>query len=76
VRHLIDLAAEDPTARIEIDVRAQRARGDGFAYGFELDPFIKECLVEGLDEISLVERHTEAIAGFESTRAPWLPAVR
>ncbi|HLZ95496.1 MAG TPA: 3-isopropylmalate dehydratase small subunit [Candidatus Dormibacteraeota bacterium] len=78
VRHLIDLAAEDPAARIEIDVRAQQVRGEagsGFAYRFELDPFVKECLVEGLDEISLVERHGEAISRFESSRMAWLPSV-
>ena len=76
VRHLIDLAAEDPTSRIEIDVQAQQVRGDGFAYRFELDPFVKECLLNGLDEIGLVERHTAAIAGFEASRAAWLPAVK
>src|SRR5207302_5073567 len=35
VRHLIDLASEDATATVEIDVRAQQVRGDGFAYAFE-----------------------------------------
>jgi len=76
VRHLIDLASEDPSSAIQIDVRAQQVRGDGFAYRFELDPFIKECLVKGLDEISLVERHGAAISSFESSRLEWLPAVK
>jgi 3-isopropylmalate/(R)-2-methylmalate dehydratase small subunit len=76
VRHLIDLAAEDPGATIEIDVRSQQVLGEGFAYAFELDPFIKECLVNGLDEIGLVERHGTAISDFESSRLPWLPAVK
>jgi 3-isopropylmalate/(R)-2-methylmalate dehydratase small subunit len=76
VRHLIDLASEDPTARLDIDVPAQLVRGEGFAYRFELDPFIKECLLQGLDEISLVERHTAAISSFEAARPEWLPAVR
>jgi 3-isopropylmalate/(R)-2-methylmalate dehydratase small subunit len=76
VRHLIDLASEDPTSTIEIDVRAQQVRGEGFAYAFELDPFIKECLVDGLDEIGLVERHGAAISEFESRRMSWLPALK
>ena len=76
VRHLIDLASEDPTATVEIDVRAQQVRGDGFAYSFELDPFIKECLLNGLDEIGLVERHGAAISDYESGRMSWLPAVK
>src|SRR5436305_10669123 len=76
VRHLIDLASEDPTARLEIDVRAQKVRGEGFEYRFELDPFIKHCLVDGLDEIGLVERHGAAISGYEAQRPEWLPAIR
>ncbi len=76
VRHLIDLASEDPTARLEIDVRAQKVRGEGFEYRFELDPFIKQCLVDGLDEIGLVERHGGAISGYETARPEWLPAVK
>jgi 3-isopropylmalate/(R)-2-methylmalate dehydratase small subunit len=76
VRHLIDLASEDPSATIEIDVRAQQVRGDGFAYAFELDPFIKECLINGLDEIGLVEQHGAAISQFESGRMAWLPGVK
>jgi 3-isopropylmalate/(R)-2-methylmalate dehydratase small subunit len=76
VRHLIDLAGEDPTARIEIDVRSQEVRGEGFAYHFDLDPFIKECLLHGLDEIGLVERHAPAITRYESGRLSWLPTVK
>ena len=76
VQHLIDLATEEPTARIEIDVRAQEVRGEGFGYRFELDPFIKHMLLEGLDEIGLVERHVGAITGYEESRMAWLPAVK
>jgi len=76
VRHLIDLSSEDPTAAIEVDVRSQQVRGDGFAYRFELDPFIKNCLLNGLDEIGLVEQHDAAIGSYEEHRLAWLPAVR
>jgi 3-isopropylmalate/(R)-2-methylmalate dehydratase small subunit len=76
VRHLIDLASEDPSARLEIDVRSQEVRGEGFTYHFEIDPFVRHCLLNGLDEIGLVERHSPAIAGYEEQRLDWLPAVR
>ena len=76
VRHLIDLASEDPTAVIEIDLDAQEVRGEGFAYPFEIDPFVRECLLKGLDEIGLVERHASAISDYESHRLGWLPAVK
>ena len=76
VRHLIDLASEDPSAVIEIDLQAQEVRGEGFAYSFEIDPFVRDCLLNGLDEIGLVEKHSAAIAGYESQRREWLPAAR
>ena len=76
VRHLIDLASEDPAAVLEVDLEAREVRGDGFAYAFEIDAFVRECLLKGLDEIGLVERHTDAITDFEARRVAWLPAVK
>src|SRR5262249_54046145 len=73
VRHLIDLAAEDPAASVVVDLEGQVVRGDGFSYGFEIDPFAREMLLNGLDEISLVERHDADIGAYEKTRATWLP---
>src|SRR5256712_7344871 len=76
VRHLIDLVSEDPSAEVTVDLEAQQVRGDGFSYRFEIDAFARECLLGGLDEIGLVERHQPAIAAYESRRAAWLPTVR
>jgi 3-isopropylmalate/(R)-2-methylmalate dehydratase small subunit len=76
VRHLIDLAAEDPAAQVTVDLEKQEVRGEGFAYRFAVDPFQRDCLLRGLDEIGLVERHTAEIGAFESRREEWLPAVR
>jgi 3-isopropylmalate/(R)-2-methylmalate dehydratase small subunit len=75
VRHLIDLASEDPGAQVTVDLEAQEVRGEGFAYRFEVDAFARECLLGGLDEIGLVERHDGSIATYESHRSSWLPAV-
>jgi 3-isopropylmalate/(R)-2-methylmalate dehydratase small subunit len=76
VRHLIDLAAEDPRAEVTVDLEKQQVRGEGFSYRFEIDPFARECLLGGLDEIGLVEKHDRAIGAYESHRAAWLPAAR
>jgi 3-isopropylmalate/(R)-2-methylmalate dehydratase small subunit len=76
VRHLMDLAAEDPKAEILVDLEAQQVRGDGFAYRFEIDPFPREMLLKGLDDISLIERHDAKVVAYEKGRAPWLPTVR
>ena len=76
VRHLIDLASEDPAAEVIVDLEARQVRGDGFAYRFDIEAFARECLLGGLDEIALVERHQTAIAAYEARREAWLPAVK
>jgi 3-isopropylmalate/(R)-2-methylmalate dehydratase small subunit len=76
VRHLIDLASEDPATEITVDLEAQEVRGEGFTYRFEIDPFARDMLLNGLDEITLVERHSTAIGAFESQRPTWLPSAR
>ena len=76
VRHLMDLVSEDPTAKVAVDLERLEVRGDGFSYAFEVDPFARQMLLGGLDEVSLIERHDADIAAFERRRADWLPAVR
>jgi 3-isopropylmalate/(R)-2-methylmalate dehydratase small subunit len=75
VRHLIDLASEDPSIQVTVDLEAKLVRGEGFSYAFDIDPFARDCMLGGLDEIGLVERHESDIAAFESNRPVWLPAV-
>ncbi|HEY4887527.1 MAG TPA: 3-isopropylmalate dehydratase small subunit [Candidatus Dormibacteraeota bacterium] len=76
VRHLMDLVSEDPTVQVTVDLVKQEVRGEGFSYRFEFDSFARDCLLGGLDEIALVERHTAEIGAFESRRQEWLPAVK
>jgi len=48
-------------------------RGQGFK--FEIDPFRKHCLLNGLDEIGLTLQHADQIRAFEAKRKaeqPWL----
>ena len=76
VRHLMDLALEDPTTKVTVDLEKQEVRGEGFGYRFEIDAFARNCLLHGLDEIALVELHDSEIVAFESRRPAWLPAVK
>jgi 3-isopropylmalate/(R)-2-methylmalate dehydratase small subunit len=75
VRHLIDLASEAPTTEVTVDLEAQEVRGEGFSYRFEIDQFARDMLLNGLDEITLVERHAPAIGAFEAKRPTWLPSA-
>ena len=48
---------------------------DGTALGFEIEPFRKHCLLNGLDEIGLTLQHANEIGAFEEKRLaefPWL----
>jgi len=47
----------------------------GVEHRFEVEPFRKQCLLGGLDEIGLTLRHRDEIAAFEARRLaarPWL----
>jgi 3-isopropylmalate/(R)-2-methylmalate dehydratase small subunit len=72
---LMDDAERGANAVISIDLEKQEIRGpDGGCLKFEIDPFRKQCLVEGLDDIGLTLRHDAALAAFEvADRAarPW-----
>jgi 3-isopropylmalate/(R)-2-methylmalate dehydratase small subunit len=76
VRHLMDLVSEDPGAQVIVDLEKQEVRGEVFSYRFEIDPFAREMLLQGLDDISLIERHEPEIRTFEQQRPSWMPAVR
>jgi 3-isopropylmalate/(R)-2-methylmalate dehydratase small subunit len=64
-----------PGATVTIDLPAQTLTGpDGAAHRFEIDPFRKQALLEGLDEIGLTIRHAAEIGAFEARHAaewPW-----
>jgi 3-isopropylmalate/(R)-2-methylmalate dehydratase small subunit len=50
--------------------------GRGFSAKFEIDPFRKFCLLEGLDDIGLTLRHAAELDKFEQQHeaAAWLRA--
>jgi 3-isopropylmalate/(R)-2-methylmalate dehydratase small subunit len=51
---------------LTVDLQAQTVAGGGLSYAFEIDPFRRRCLLEGLDEIGLTLQREAAIAAFES----------
>jgi 3-isopropylmalate/(R)-2-methylmalate dehydratase small subunit len=66
-----------PGMRLAIDLAAQTvATTDGAkVMHFEIDPFRKYCLLNGLDDIGLTLRHADKIREFEDKRRraqPWL----
>jgi len=72
---LIDDAARGANATITIDLPSQEIRGpDGGVIHFDIDPFRKRCLLEGLDDIGLTLEKADAIDDFEARsrlERPW-----
>ncbi len=82
VSALQDAVEADQDCVVTVDLGAREVRAGGPASGpplitvaFEIDAYTRWRLMEGLDDISLTLRHADDIAGFESSRADWLPSA-
>src|SRR5712691_9431473 len=64
---------KQPGAHVKIDLDRQELRApSGAVHPFEVDPFRKQCLLQGLDEIALTLGHDADIAAFERRQAEQL----
>ena len=50
-------------------------RWAGEVHDFALDDYSRWRLLEGLDDIGLTLKHTDAVDAYEAGRKPWLPSV-
>ena len=70
------MAEADPSAPLSVDLEKQSVRiaNEVEPVGFEIDAFVKECLLAGRDDIDLTLVHAAALNAFESdygARFPW-----
>ncbi len=76
VDKLMDDAERGANAIVTVDLEKQEITGpDGGRIHFEIDPFRKHCLLNGLDDIGLTLQKTDAIEKFEARNQasqPWL----
>lgn len=76
VERLFREAEAAPGYRLIVDLSAQTViTPDGTSFSFAVDPFRKECLLNGWDDIGLTLRHAAEIRAYETRRrqdAPWL----
>ena len=76
VDKLMSHARSGSNARITVDLENQRVEApDGEVFTFEIDPFKKKCLLEGLDDIALTLQKAAHIDSYENSRklsTPWL----
>jgi 3-isopropylmalate/(R)-2-methylmalate dehydratase small subunit len=73
---LFALAGGAEPLRVAVSLSAQTlGLPDGGQIPFEVDPFRKHCLLDGLDDIGLTRQHLDQIHAYEARRrqeAPWL----
>ncbi len=67
----------DPDLEIAVDVERLRVEAPaiGFEAAFPLEASTQQRFLDGLDDIGITLRHTEAIDDYERQRLPWLPAA-
>ncbi|MBI3503353.1 MAG: 3-isopropylmalate dehydratase small subunit [Proteobacteria bacterium] len=75
---LMDDAQRGSNATLTVDLEKQEIKGpDGGSLKFEIDPFRKHCLLNGLDDIALTlekAAHIDAYEAKQRTSQPWLAA--
>ena len=77
---IVDRLLQDAQAnegyRVAVDLEQQTVTTPGGeSYTFDIDPFRKECILNGLDDIDLTLEHADEIKAFESKHReaqPWL----
>ena len=78
LKKLMDDAERGANARLTVDLEKQEITGpDGGTIKFDLDPFKKHCLLNGLDDIGLTLQKKPKIDDFEAKQKasqPWLYA--
>ena len=76
LRKLMDDAERGANATLTVDLEKQEIAGpDGGTIEFDLDPFRKHCLLNGLDDIGLTTQKAKSIDSFEDRQKaaqPWL----
>jgi 3-isopropylmalate/(R)-2-methylmalate dehydratase small subunit len=70
------LAVEaEPATELTVDLVAREIRTTQLVVPFDIDDYSRWRLLEGLDDIGLTLRHTDAVDAFEKARPAWLPTT-
>ena len=74
IRQMLETASTREGYQLTVDLERQTVT-DGFGREdrFEIDPFTRHCLLNGLDAIGLTLQAEQDIARFEASRPAWLP---
>lgn len=64
--------AQSSTNKVTVDLAAQTVRAGNHEFQFQIDPFRKHCLLNGLDDIGLTLEKSKDIARYEADMPAWL----
>ena len=73
-RAVVFLAAGRAFA-VAVDLEDKTVRAKDFTAPFHIDDYTRWRLLEGLDDIALTLRHSDAIGAFEGGRPRWKPTT-
>ncbi len=75
VERLWELTEADPTIEVTVDLEACEVRAGDLVAPFDIDPYTRWRLLEGLDDIGITLSHADDITAFEASRPAWKPAT-
>jgi 3-isopropylmalate/(R)-2-methylmalate dehydratase small subunit len=77
VDHLVARAEETPSMEVVVDLESQTVSlaSGTWSRHFDIDPFVKHCLLNGLDDVSLTLQKAETITAYESHRPEFKPVT-
>ena len=76
VEQLWALIEADPTTQVTVDLQAQTISAGELVAPFDVDPYVRWRLLEGLDDIGITLQNEADIARFEATRPAFSPTTR
>ncbi|ACZ41117.1 3-isopropylmalate dehydratase, small subunit [Thermobaculum terrenum ATCC BAA-798] len=75
VREIIKLALDNPGITGKVDMEAQTVEVGTLRANFNIDPFVKHRLLNGLDDIGLTLQHVADIDAYEARRPEFKPVT-
>ena len=67
---------EHPGMGVTVDLASQSITlADGKSATFPIDPFSKQCLLDGVDELGYIQKQEEAIQAHEKSRKAWVNTI-
>ncbi|MEY3732932.1 MAG: hypothetical protein RL347_291 [Actinomycetota bacterium] len=75
IERLWEMIEADPTTQVTVDLDAQTVSAGDLIAPFDVDPYVRWRLLEGLDDIGITLQKADAIERFEATRPGFAPTT-